>query len=95
MALTLYPQLSTRSRRSIIKRKYRYGRLSHLTYYYLPRQRLIRRLSEELGLSWREVIDQLFDERLELLRQYSGSDTDSTQVAQERHLCLERYRDLL
>jgi len=67
MQLVLYPKLSTRSRRAILKTKGKFGR----AYYYSPRFPLIQRLSQETGMSIEQVYRQISIERRYLLQQRS------------------------
>lgn len=62
--LDLYYRLQTKSRRAIRKTKKRRGR----TYQYNPRIDLLKRLSEETGMSVSKVRNQLLRERQEILR---------------------------
>lgn len=64
MELRLYYKLGTQSRRAIRRSKTRYGR----PYEYRPRGNLIRRLANETGQSYEQVLDQLMEERRELIR---------------------------
>lgn len=61
--LILYPRLSTRSRRAIVKTKKRHGQ----EYVYNPRGDLLLRLSQETGLDMEAVYNQLLKERAVLL----------------------------
>lgn len=63
----LYPRLSTRSRRALGKSRRRNGK----PYVYRPRGNLLRRLSQETGMSLEEVFSQLLTERARLLRDFS------------------------
>ncbi len=63
MEIFLYPRLSTRSKRAMLKTKGRFGRY----YSYQPRITLIDRLARETGLSREEVMNQLWRERQFLL----------------------------
>jgi hypothetical protein len=62
--LDLYYRLQTKSRRAIHKTKKRRGK----TYQYSPRIDLLKRLSEETGMSINNVRNQLLREREEILR---------------------------
>lgn len=62
--LDLYYRLQTKSRRAIHKTKKRFGR----RYQYNPRIDLLKRLSEETGMSVINVRNQLLRERAEILR---------------------------
>lgn len=64
MELIIYPRLSTRSKRAIIREKKRYGH----RYAYVPRYQLIERLKSELGWSTAEVLAQIARERKWLLQ---------------------------
>lgn len=63
MQLKLYPKLSTRSKRAILRTTKRFG--NPVTYN--PRVCLLKRLSSETGLSEKEVRQQLIRERQWLL----------------------------
>jgi len=65
MNLLLYPLLSTRSRRALLKTKNRGQR----DYVYNPRGNLLERLATETGLSKAQVYDQLLQEREYLIKQ--------------------------
>jgi hypothetical protein len=65
MELFLYRKLSTRSRRAIRRKISRFGR----PYEYRPRGNLLKRLSEESGLSKEQVLEKLMEERGYLLSQ--------------------------
>jgi hypothetical protein len=62
--LDLYYRLQTKSRRAIHKTKKRWGK----RYQYSPRIDLLKRLSEETGMSVINVRNQLLRERAEILR---------------------------
>lgn len=62
--IILYPKLSTRSKRAILKIKKRYGRL----YHYKPKGILLERLAKETGWTIDQVHDQLLRERAVLLK---------------------------
>jgi hypothetical protein len=64
MELILYPRLSTRSKKALVKTKKRFGR----TYHYSPRGDLLERLSQETGMTIEQVCQQLKRERAYLLR---------------------------
>lgn len=64
MQLELFPRLSTRSRRAILKTKKKYGH----PYTYKPRGDLLERLSQETGKSKEAVYMQLMEEREFLLK---------------------------
>lgn len=64
MMLTLYPKLSTRSRRAMM----RVRKFNGKPYYYSPRGNLLERLSEETGLNIDQCYHQLMEEREYLLR---------------------------
>ncbi|MBD2100267.1 hypothetical protein [Leptolyngbya sp. FACHB-261] len=87
----LYARLSTRSRRSLIKRHYQVGRRAYRNYYYRPRRRLLARLCEELNQSVEAVIEQLYEERYERLSQLYGSEVSREQIHHERDLALQIY----
>lgn len=59
MKLIIYPLLSTRSRRAIVKTNKKWGWL----YQYNPRQILIDRLILELGWTETQVREQIYKER--------------------------------
>lgn len=59
MEIILYNQLSTRSRRALLRTKKQYGH----RYEYNPRGDLLRRLAQENGMTLEEVYDQLMRER--------------------------------
>jgi hypothetical protein len=64
MEILLYPRLSTRSRRALLKTKKQFGK----QYHYSPRGDLLKRLSQETGMSIEQVYRQLHEERAYLLR---------------------------
>lgn len=63
----LYPRLQTHSRRALGKSRRRNG----MPYTYRPRGTLLKRLSQETGMSLDQVFSQLIKERAELLREFS------------------------
>ena len=63
--MDFYSKLSTCSKRAFLRTKRKSGK----PYRYLPRPRLLVRLSRESGLSIEQARDQLFRERAEILRQ--------------------------
>lgn len=65
MDLIAYFRLSTCSKRAISRKKTRFGR----PYQYVPRGRLLIRLSRELGMTKEAVYQQLMRERAYLLKQ--------------------------
>ena len=69
MELILYPLLSTRSRRALLRRVYRQSQHHYAgqPYHYNPRSPLLERLSEQTGLSIQQVAIQLLSEREYLL----------------------------
>lgn len=64
MNLLIWPKLSTRSRRALLKRVRGYGR----PHNYTPKGHLLERLSRELGISKEEVLAQMWKEREYLLK---------------------------
>ncbi len=65
MQLELFPRLSTRSRRAILRTKKKYGR----PYTYRPRGDLLERLAQETRKTREAVYRQLLAEREFLLKQ--------------------------
>jgi hypothetical protein len=65
MQLKAYPRLSTRSRRAIKREKTNFGK----PYQYIPKGRLLVRLSRELGIGKEAVYNLLMQERAYLLNQ--------------------------
>jgi len=65
MQLKAYPLLSTRSRRAIRREKTNFGK----PYQYIPKGRLLVRLSRELGIEKEAVYNLLMQERAYLLNQ--------------------------
>lgn len=65
MEIRLFHQLSTRSKRAMLRRRGRFGRV----YQYRPRRKLILRLAYENGMTESQVLKQLAIERKELLKQ--------------------------
>ncbi|HEY9696752.1 MAG TPA: hypothetical protein V6D10_05785 [Trichocoleus sp.] len=59
----LWSRLSTRSRRSLQRRRKRFGH----PYQYQPRKVLLERLSQELGISEADVRERLHELRQSLL----------------------------
>lgn len=64
MNLILYPLLSTRSKRAILRVRRRWGH----PYIYTPKYELLSRLSQETGMSPDIVEQRLSEEREWLLR---------------------------
>ena len=60
----LWQKLGTRSRRAMLKTKKKYGR----PYSYNPRGILLKRLSDETGLTIEGVYNQLLQEREIMLK---------------------------
>ena len=73
MELICYPLLSTTSQRTMRRRwrRKRYG--VKQSYHYVPQYRLIKRLMNELGYTEAQVRQQIYNERLYLLREDWGS----------------------
>ncbi len=67
MEIILYNQLSTRSRRALLKTKKQYGH----RYEYNPRGDLLHRLAQENGMTIEEVYNQLMKERAFLIADLS------------------------
>jgi len=67
--LLLYPLLSTRSRRALLKTRKRGRKI----YDYAPRGTLLQRLSQETGMSIEEVYQQLYKERVYLRKKLGVS----------------------
>lgn len=59
MELKIYPRLSTRSKRAILRTKTHWGK----PYEYRPRIDLIKRLSRELNMPLSEIYNQILQER--------------------------------
>jgi hypothetical protein len=81
MDLICYPRMGTPCKRRMLRRysKGRYGR--NKTYRYRPRNILIRRLAQELGWTEAAVREQIYKERLYLLREmYGASEISGGQV---------------
>ena len=57
MELKLYPKLSTNSKRALRRQKKEWGH----PYHYEPRLKLLKRLSQETGMSLTEVRNQLIN----------------------------------
>jgi hypothetical protein len=68
MKLVVWPKLSTRSRRALVRTQKRNGSIMS----YTPRIRLIKRLQRELGMSESEVIAQVEKERAYILKTLAG-----------------------
>jgi len=64
MNLKVYPLLSTRSKRAMLRVRKKWGH----PYYYIPRHQLLVRLSSELGMTQQQVIEQVQEERKFLLK---------------------------
>lgn len=82
MNLILFPLLSTRSQRAILREKKRYGH----PYKYNPRGDLLERLSEQTGMTKEECYSQLVKERKFLLREQrlvSGLPVDGSASVRE------------
>lgn len=67
MELVIYPRLSTRSRRALVRTNKQYGNL----YTYKPRGNLIRRLAQDLNWTPEKVLEQIKKERKHLTTQPS------------------------
>ncbi|MEG5048660.1 hypothetical protein [Microcoleus sp. B4-C1] len=65
MNLTLYPKLSTRSKKALTRKNGRWGK----PYKYTPRGNLLKRLAIETGLTVEQVWLQLQKEREYLIAQ--------------------------
>jgi hypothetical protein len=65
MNLTLYPKLSTRSKKALTRKSGRWGK----PYNYQPRGNLLTRLARETGLTVEQVWMQLQKEREYLMAQ--------------------------
>jgi hypothetical protein len=65
MNLTLYPKLSTRSKKALTRKNGRWGK----PYIYRPRGRLLERLVRETGMTIYQVRSQLEQEREYLITQ--------------------------
>jgi hypothetical protein len=65
MNLTLYPKLSTRSKKALTKKNGRWGK----PYVYRPRGYLLERLARETGMTIHQVKTQLEKEREYLISQ--------------------------
>jgi hypothetical protein len=65
MNLTLYPRLSTRSKKALTRKNSYWGK----PYVYIPRGTLLLRLSRETGLTLDQVRSQLEREREYLISQ--------------------------
>lgn len=72
MELICYPLLSTTSKRTMRRRwrKKQYG--AKRPYHYVPQYRLIKRLMQELGYTEAQIRQQIYEERLYLLREDWG-----------------------
>lgn len=74
MQLLCYPLLGTKTRR-LMRRRWRSKRWGlRQPYRYRPQYRLILRLMSETGMSEQAVRQQIYKERLFLLRQDWGED---------------------
>jgi hypothetical protein len=60
--------MGTKSKRLMVKRVRRNGRKLGKIYHYVPRTDLIYRLAEELKMNEKAVREQIYKERLWLLR---------------------------
>ena len=65
MNLTLYPRLSTRSKKALTRKNGYWGK----PYIYRPRGQLLERLARETGMTINQVQSQLEKERLYLIAQ--------------------------
>lgn len=65
MELILFPKLNRKSQAAMKKTKKKYGHL----YRYEPNGQLLKRLSQEMGMSLTEVREQLIKEREYLIKQ--------------------------
>ena len=69
MKLLIYPLLSARSQRAMLRSKRLYGKKWGHPYVYEPTGRLLERLSERLLMSKAEVRAKIIEERNYLLAQ--------------------------
>jgi len=65
MNLTLYPRLSTRSKKALLRKNSYWGK----SYVYKPRGHLLERLARETGMTIYQVQSQLEQEREYLIAQ--------------------------
>ena len=65
MNLTLYPRLSTRSKKALTRKNGHWGK----PYVYRPRGHLLERLARETGMTIDQVRSQLEQEREYLIAQ--------------------------
>lgn len=72
MELKCFPLMGTLTKAQMQRRNCKPGRNSFKRYNYVPQQRLIERLSQELKMPQDEVRKQIFRERLYLLREIYG-----------------------
>ena len=68
MELIIFPRLSTRSKRAMLRTKKKWGHV----YQYIPRRHLLERLKIETGMSEMDILVQIYQERkwLILHKQY-------------------------
>lgn len=67
MNLKIYPRLCKESKNAIKRKLWRWGN----PYEYVPRANLVKRLSQELGMTEEQIKEQIKEER-EFLLQYPG-----------------------
>ena len=74
MELLCFPLMSKASR-TLMEKRYRFGGGKYnREYRYRPQYRLIQRLSRALNISESQVREQIYKERLYLLREKYGYD---------------------
>jgi len=69
MNLICYPLMGTKSKRLMVKRFNKKRSQDGKIYHYEPKRDLISRLAEELNMSKLAVKEQIYKERLFLLRE--------------------------
>lgn len=79
MDLKCYPLLCTRTKARIRRRRHKLGKRAGKTYHYFPQERLVQRLAKHLKMQPTEVREQIFKERLYLLRDLYG-ETEITEA---------------
>lgn len=79
MELKCFPLLCNRTKQTIQRKNCKPGRRTFQPFHYFPQERLVQRLAAQLNMSPQAVREQLFQERLYLLKQKFG-ETEITEA---------------
>lgn len=72
MELKCFPLLRPKTKVLIQRKNCKPGKTPGKPYHYFPQERLVQRLAKQLNMSSEAVREQIFKERLYLLRQKFG-----------------------